>query len=95
MAPSALCRPCATEGGAWATLALAPRADTPPHIPPFQTLHLVHTHGSRYEVDMAHGDQLRPLLDEGRARIRRYAQTLSRGDEFAHSSFDEISVVGR
>ena len=44
---------------------------------------------------MTHGDRLRPLLEEGRARIRRYAQTLSRGDEFAHSGFDEVSVVGR
>jgi hypothetical protein len=87
----------AGAAGAPAVRCAGVHSTPPPNPPPPnpQTLHLVHTHGSRYKVDMAHGDLLRPLLEEGRARIRQYAQTLAWGDEFAHPSFDKISVAGR
>ena len=64
-------------------------------MPILQTLHLVSTHGTRYEVDMRHERQLLPLLREGRARIRLHAQDASRGDEFAHEIFDGISILGK
>ena len=66
---------------------------------PLQTLHLVNTHGTRYEVDKSRVKELQPLMLQGRRRVRDFvAANLSAlvaqgNNEFDGAAFAVVSVV--